>query len=406
MQNSKTFKNFMTVLLKNQEHILTILGGLFVFSLWISRAIPNIMLIPLILVILFGYKKLVWKKLPPFWLFIAALFWMLLMDLTSGNIAADFSVFWRYLLILFSFLIFSQSVKRDFIEYLFLIGAAVAMGGSLINIGVEMYQNPDFILANGITTNKILWLERPYFGFMLSLAIYICLRMVERKKRYIYYLPAFIFFVFTLYISARLAIIADLLLIFIFLIRTDLVRSGFKFMGATVLVILVGTALLFNQNFMQRIIPEKDLEQSFQVFKDYEPRFIIWPCATKLIKEDLNLLTGFKSQPGVEKELYDCYADTIDAKTQKEKRDYYLKSLFNTHNQFLGFFLFGGVFPFLFLLIMFAWIWLSPKTTFDTKMVFLLFFLFFMVENVLDRQLGCYLFGIFAGLYLRPKWEK
>ncbi len=387
------------------QKCLTALTGLFVFMLPLSRAIPTILLIPLLLALFFNYRSLILKKFIPVLLLLAAAVWLLIIALINHSFGQDRSIFSRFLLLFFIFFTCSQVPlkKRLFIEYAFLSGMLIAIIGSSINIGIELYHNPSFMLANGGLINQILWLERPYFGFMMTLSLFICLKNAENRKQHKFYILAILFYAFTLYISARLATGLSTLLILLFLLKNTRIKGKYKLWGGVIFMALLFIGIGFNNSFTARLKLGDNLTQSIKKFEDYEPRFVIWPCSYHIITHKMNLFTGLKSSEKVEHELVSCYQHSI---TKKSKRTYYLHEKFNSHNQFIGFFLLGGIFPFLLLVSVFLWGWFFTNISYQTKIILLLFFVFFMVENVLARQLGCYLFGTFVALYLKPAWQK
>ncbi|HET8886307.1 MAG TPA: O-antigen ligase family protein, partial [Salinimicrobium sp.] len=241
-----------------------------------------------------------------------------------------------------------------------------------------------------------LWLERPYFGIILSLGTFICLKNAEKFKKNDYYLLALLFIGFSIYISARLSILINCLLIFIYLLKSYRIQRNTKIWTGFGFVLLIAIALGLSDNLMSRMKITNDLDKTTHLIKAYEPRFVIWPCAMEIVENDLNLLMGLSGFNEYDEKLTSCYAETIE---KPDKREYYLERKFNTHNQFLDILLIGGILPLLVLILSFFHVWFSKQYSLELKIVFLMFFLFFLVENALHRQLGCYLFGIFVALY-------
>jgi O-antigen ligase len=107
--------------------------------------------------------------------------------------------------------------------------------------------------------------------------------------------------------------------------------------------------------------------------------------------------------------MTDCYVSKIEPGRTK-KINYYKTEKFNTHNQFLDIWLIAGLPGLSILLALFIVPFLKQKTYSEMLTVLVLFFLFMLVENIFQRQIGCFLFGIFLGLYapkeVQLSWSK
>jgi O-antigen ligase len=118
-------------------------------------------------------------------------------------------------------------------------------------------------------------------------------------------------------------------------------------------------------------------------------RIAIYKCALEKIKE--NPILGYGWGQG-EKELRVCY---------KEKSDYLYFKKFNSHNQFLGYYLDGGVIAFTVLLLFLFWQFrhaiINKKYLFFASMIF--FSILMLSENILNRQSGIIVFIFFVLLF-------
>lgn len=388
--------NFSNAIKENAQQITDYLAAFLVFVLPFSTALPNILLIPLILIIGLNFRRIKWTKSYPFLFFGMAISILIVLALYNKTFLDEIDLFSKYFLILFLFILFTQVTNKKYCEYALLLGLIIAMLISSFSIGKQLLENPDFLLDSGKIVNKLLLLERPYFGFMLTVGIFICLKNAEKSSRkYIYYLFSVFFAAFTIYISARLAMGLIGLLFFTYLFKSTQIHRKTKISFGILLALLFIISMGLSNNLMSRMHIKDDLDKTIHLIKVYEPRFVIWPCAVDIALNEMNFLTGLKSNEEVEQQLTQCYSQI----EREGKRQYYLKARFNSHNQFLCFLLLGGIVPFLLLISMFSYTFLSKKNSFELKVLFFLFLSFFMVENVLHRQLGCYLFGIFVALY-------
>lgn len=394
-------KNFQ--LLSNGQKYIDILAAILVLSLPFSTALPNLLLIPLVLLIALNYKKTTWIKSIPVLIFLIITLGLTVSSLFENSFLQDFSLYSKHYLVLLLFFVFLQVKNKKQVEYALLLSVSIAVLISSVAVGIHIWHHPDFLLDHGGIVNELLLLERPYFGFLLVLSVFVCLKNAEKSTRkYDYYLLSFFMAAFSIYISARLAMGLICLLFFVFLFKNAQLQRKIKIWLGIMMALLFAISMGLSDNLISRMRVQDDMNQTIRSIKYYEPRFVIWPCAVDIVQDDFNIWTGLKSYDVVEKKLTMCYGETVK---DKKKRGYYLYIKYNTHNQFLGFLLLGGIIPCLLLWAMFFSAWFSGYS-FELKLLFLLFFAFFLVENVLHRQLGCYLFGIFAALYSRGNFKK
>lgn len=397
-------ENIKSYFTSNYQKSFDLISALLVFFLPISTALPNILLIPLALLVIVNFRKIKPIKSKAIFYFGCSPAFIIVLAIFKGSFLADIDSYTKYFSFFLLLFLFGQVKYLKIIEYSFLTGIFVALIGSSIAVGIHTYENPGFLLDSGGIVNDLLWLERPYFGIMLSLGVFICLKNAEKFRRNDYYLLALLFIGFSVYISARLSILLNCLLIFIFLLRSYRIQRGTKIWTGIVLVLLIGVAMGLSDNLMSRMKITNSWEKTTEKIIEYEPRFIIWPCAIEVMQNDWNVFTGLESFEEVEQKLTACYARTID-KEKEGKLNYYLERKFNTHNQFLDFLLIGGILPFIILLLTFFYVWFSRNYTAEMKIVFLIFFAFFLVENAFHRQLGSFLIGIFMVLYRKKEKE-
>lgn len=387
------------------QNPIDICAALVVLLLPFSTALPNLLLIPLGIVVIINFRDFKWVSSYPLLLLYAALLFIVILGIFNHSFLNDLNLYSRYFLIPVLFLFFTQVKNKKYSEYALLLGVFTTMLISGVQVAVYTWENPGFLLDVGGIVNELLLLDRPYFGFLLTLGVFVCLKNAEKSKRkYDYYLLSILFAAFSIYISARLSIGLICLLFFVFLFKNREVHRKIKIWIGLGLALLFAISLGLSDNLVSRMHLKKEWGQTVRLIKDKEPRVIIWPCGVKIIQHEMNLMTGLMSSKTVEGKLTQCYKEGLI--NRPEKQTYYLNAKFNSHNQFLGFFLLGGIFPFLLLIAMFVFAFASKKNSFEFKLLFLLFLAFFLVENVLYRQLGCYLFGIFIALYANRSQNK
>lgn len=394
---------------ENREMLFALTGGLLVFFIPLSIALTNILLAPLglLLLITFSSKEWVLQKSLPMILYATSVGVMVVLAMIKGSFLADIEIYMRYIAVIFLFLLFSKIKRTDIVENFFLGGLLIAVCIAGFKILKYRAENPDFLFDTGLAIDQVLWENRPLAAFMLVLGIFICLRKISEKSKskWVFYFLTVLFLAFCNYISARLSLLLAIITIVYFLFFRFQISIKIKTLLAAMLFILVSIMVLFNDSLISRtpFDSKSDLDV-ITIAKEREPRSVIWKCASILLKTDSNAFIGIAGYEKYRQDLVNCYGETIV--NSNEQRAYYMESRFNSHNQFLDFWLNGGVLPFVLLFAVFLTAFFSRKIAPDAKWIFFLFFCFFLVENVLYRQMGYYLFGIFVALYHTKAFKK
>ncbi len=404
-------QNLRKYLDQNTDILINISAGLLVFFIPISIALTNIMLIPLLVLVVYdsyNKKKLkLFSTLPVFFVSFSIIS-LSIIAIFKGSFILDIGIYARYFTILLLFALYQRTSKIETIENYYLVGLTVAFVISFLRIVIYKIANPNALFDTGYVIDDMLWGDRPYAAFMLVLAIFICLRRVSLKTKgsWFYLTLVGVFLLFCNFISARLSMGLAILTIVYFIFFRFKVNKKIKFSLSVLFFTAVFVMIIFNKSLILRtpLDKETEFEKIIAVAKDREPRYVIWSCSALLLQTDSNALQGISSYEKYRKDLVDCYGEFIV--NRAEKRQYYMDSRFSSHNQFLDFWLNGGIVPFLFLIAAFISVFLSKKNSADTKWIYFLFFCFLLVENVFYRQIGYYLFGIFAVLYTSTNFKK
>lgn len=394
----KSFFNWFKKNYLSKWGLLELFAVLLVFTLPVSKALSNILLVPVIALMLINYQKIK-IKIPRYLVFLLlAALWLFFMEIWEGTLPEDIRLFRRLGIVFVSFFLIYNIRNKQEIKLSFLAGCLFSVLGSLVTITYYYLTRDDFTLSNGGMINDMLWQDRPYLGFSMVLGIYLVLiSPIPWFKKVYNYGIAFILLFFIVLIAARLAIILGVGVFVYHFISTSFISRRNKIIGSLAFFILLLSGVTLNPNIKERMKIKNSWETTYAQFVDFEARFVIWPCAVEVLKKDNNWVTGIKNREEIREELSNCYAASIQG--NKSKKKYFLKTAFYEDNQFLSFFLWGGFVPFLLLLAFFVFGWISKKPTSHAKAVLLLFFFFFMATNVLTRQLGCFLLGSFLGLY-------
>jgi hypothetical protein len=395
---------------KNQL-LISHLAGLILFFLPLSKAIPNILLLPFSIIVVYSImqQKKIKCFIEPQIIFIGfAVLILFVLAIVKGSLISDLTIFIRYFTLITLFFLFSFVKKIRLVENYYLIGIIIAMFLSGYNIINYLNQNPYFLFTTGETINEILWEDRPYASFSIVIAVFICLRRLSLnpKKNWSFIILFLLLFGFCSYISARLSIFLSIVTFYYFLFWRTNISKYIKFVIILFSIIILSTSFIINKALIARtpLDSETKIEKIISKAKDREPRYVIWSCSKKILQNELIFWYGFTSYTEYRSNLVECYGNFIV--NREEKKEYYIKSRYNSHNQFFDFWLNGGIFPFLFLFASFMHVFFSNKINSNVKFIYFLFFCFFLIENVIYRQMGYYLFGIFAVLYNNIQTQK
>jgi O-antigen ligase len=306
----------------------------------------------------------------------------------------DYSIFTRFLIILIiPFPL--QVVSRNKIAIAIVISNFLAIVIALFNTIIYFIKHKNIPFENGEVVNKILVIDRPYLGFFSLIAIIMCFYLIKQMPKYKLGLLviSFALFVFIILIVARLSLITFFALGLIYLLFYSKF-SIFKKIILVVSIISIIFVILFSyKNMTNRFFTNTSIER----IKLYDPRVDIWDCAYRITQEnDFNFILGCKSHQFISNKLVDCYK--TKSENDLQRRQWFIDTRFNTHNQFIDFYLAGGLIALvLFLYFIFEIVKTSRNNFYFFSLVIsLVLFLFF--ENVFQRQLGCYLIGIILTL--------
>jgi O-antigen ligase len=257
--------------------------------------------------------------------------------------------------------------------------------------------------ADGWATNAVLVLERPYAGIFSIICIILSFDQIllrtKGKQLFIASLLLSIFFVF--FISIRISIVTLFILFLLYGLFYLKVYWKKKAIFSMVIFFIFITVFLLNKNIAKRFFIDDNLNQTFKTTVKFEPRVIIWSCASDISKqENFSVLFGTDSYSNIKQSLTKCYSEKL---SDYSRRNWFVETSFNTHSQFIDLYLIGGIFAILlFALFLINSLLISYKD-FCSVAIIISFLMFFLIENVFHRQFGCFIFTIFTSLYLNRK---
>ncbi|MGK0307368.1 MAG: O-antigen ligase [Urechidicola sp.] len=250
--------------------------------------------------------------------------------------------------------------------------------------------------------DEVLIIDRLYLGFLCVLSIIVSLGLIGNKyskNNKWYFANIILNILFVLLISSRVAIILLIVLFFFKIFYSKRKKEYLFFLFGIIGIIVIAFSL--NKNLQERFFYTQSTKanQSYiEHIKSWEPRFVIWNCNYSISQKGDFLLTGLGFNKTNEL-LVACYSDDIK---KKNKRVYFIKRGFNTHNQFIDFLLSTGFLGFLLFSFLLILLFYKNKKSYFKTALFISIFAFAFIESFFHRQLGAYVFAIVMILILFP----
>ncbi len=375
----------------------------------VLSAAPNVMLITLVLLGFFIIKKseikAFVKKEKSYAIFLVFFCVIIVFSLINGEIKNDLFLFQKLAipLILIPLIIPLKTIIH--VKITFIVAVFLAILISIYNIVVFINDTGEFSFSQGNFINEVLISERLYLGFtcvislVLSLHLYSNTLKLKKGVRLLFLFNAVIILLFLLVIAARIAIISAVF-VFIYFIYSQY-KSRYKFIIAFGLIFFLALFFLVNPNLSKRFFHSNDTytDSLFEKIKKREPRYEIWNCSLGLIDYNKELIIGH-GYYNTKELLVNCYANNIKDKARKE---WFVNSRFNTHNQFFDILLSSGFIALVLFLLYLYDLMIINRFSFLVISLLGVLFLVMLVENILHRQVGCYLFAFSSILLLKSR---
>ena len=375
-----------------------------IFVLPFSAAIPNVLLAVALLAFLVSFRRSDLNKVKqsPFLLFNLFVLYLVIKSVINGDLLSDLKYFSVYLIICLVPVLISKVDNILLLKRTALVSINLTISISIVQIFIFHNKFGYFPFTHGWAVNWVLWLERPYAGIFSILSIILSLDLLvnTKKHRSWYAASLFVSVLFIFFMSARMSMLTCIIggtIYILFYLKRPIFQRAIFF---AVILLTIVIAAFNSRNITKRFFIKDSVSQTIQGAKAEEPRVVIWSCAYKMAGSDeFNLLSGLASYSDIKNSFNECFGTIED----QSKRDFFINNGFNAHNQFIDFFLIGGLLgislftAFLIALIMYV------RQNFFALSIVLAFILFLLVENVFFRQFGAYLFSIFVALYITQK---
>lgn len=367
---------------KLREILFSILGVTVVF--WPLGALYSYVLLVFIgFYYLRTERRINWET----FIFAPFFFLILLCSIAKGNIYQEIDLVSKILMFsLCPFVLVGMSKKELMIGLkCFLISIVITDLYSIFRL-LHFFNNSnyEFTTSNFGHLNEAIGFERPYIGFKNAIAFSILLFWNKRVMwEWFRWSALVITGGYIALVSARLGL--GLIFISIFLYVVSQIRSFKWILLSMVSLIVLTLVIIFN-------VPS--LKDRFGGLNK-DPRILIWSNAMKVVESPrYNFLWG---NPSIgQKDIIEITTHGIvNEMNEPLWKDFYEERRFNSHNQYLFLFLYGGLLLVSSLIIPLLYIgWKSMGSEPFFIFSLLSVCLFFLVENVLERELGTIFIGI------------
>lgn len=367
-----------------------------------ARALPNFLLLLLLLIFPIIIKKEDFKKLNKkstlfFTLFI---FYLFFNSVFSGRLEGDISVLKKIIIPLGLVILYLPIQDFKKLNKAIIFSSFAAIAYSCVQFVIIVNQTGTFNLAFFQETVDSLLIERVYLGFLCILSILVAYQSLkpEFHPNNKYYLASILLTVLYLFIIiSKVAIVI--------LVTTLLLRRFYGKHKKLRLLISLGLLLLIG------VFGYNSIEKQFEKitsFKDsaaisatessmpWTNRLLIWDCAYKVITKNPNSFLGIGFRT-TNKQLLSCYETNIKYTNTK---NLFLDKKYNTHNQYLDFYLSSGILSMIFFLVILFTLFIKNRQYFFPTALLASIVIFGMFENYFHRQMGAYYFGFILVILL------
>jgi O-antigen ligase len=356
------------------------------------RALPNILLGILVIVFPYIVRKDDFKKLvkKPALLFLTFFVFLVANSFFNGRIEEDFYILKKILIGVGLVLLYIPVQNFKVIDKAIIFSALAAMLFSLVNVFL-LNDISSFEITNPI---DILLVDRLYLGLLSVLSILVSNKSIRpgfhpNNQYYLANIILNVAFIFT--IGSKLAIV---MLLAVLVVRQFYGPKKKLRLLITLGVVVIASLFVYTsdnssiKNYFSgaEISKEKRYEEaSLHV----QFRKIIWNCAYKMgVDEGSNFFgIGFKN---TNDKLAECYEQII---ADSETKNWFRSNRFNTHNQFLDFYLSTGLVGLVLFVGILLALFLQYRKQFFPVALIVTIVLFGLAENFLHRQIGAYYFG-------------
>ncbi len=368
------------------------------------RALPNILVAILVVTFPFVVKREDFQRLKsiPIFLFLGFLVYLCINSILSSRFDEDLNIIKKVMLAAGLAILYipvndvnSPNGRTGKITSAIIFSALAAIIFSIYNFVLITDATGSFSLVDSPQIIESLLIDRLYLGLLCTLSIVISFQAI--KKRYHpnnnYYLAnIFVNLLFIILIGSKIALIS----LFVLLLLQQFYgqRKIWKIAIASLAIVAVIGLFFFIKNersYQNSSVPEnhKSPPAFIENSLTYELRAVVWESAAEVLKKVGFTLTGIGFD-----ETKDRLAENFEHSIQNpQKREQFIAQRYNTHNQFLDFYLSAGFLALILFLVFIAGSFLSTRKQFLPTAMISLLTMYCLVENLFNRQIGAYYIG-------------
>lgn len=360
------------------------------------RALPNILLAILLVAFPFIVKKDDFKKLKslPIAIFLLLFTYLCLDSFLSGRLSDDFNIIKKVMIAVGLAILYIPIADVKRINSAIIFSSLAAIIFSVYNFVLITDATVSFVLVDSPQIVESLLIDRLYLGLLSTFSILISYQAIQKKyhPNNNYYLANILINVlFIVLIASKIAVVSLFILL--------LIKQFYGQRKIWKILIAIGTiATVVGLFFIiknEKNIPINQSENNkntpaiIEKSMTYELRAVVWRCAQNIAQQEGFLLTGMGFDTTKEK-LVSCYEAQIANPKKKER---FVSERYNTHNQFLDFYLSAGFLALLIFLLFIGISFISNRKQFLPTAILSILLIYCMVENLFHRQMGAYYVG-------------
>ncbi len=275
-----------------------------------------------------------------------------------------------------------------------ILSALAAIVFSIYNFVLITDATGSFALGDSPQVVESLLVDRLYLGLLCTFSIVISFQAIQKKyhPNNNYHLANIIInLLFIVLIASKIAIIS----LFVLLLLRQFYgqRKIWKIVIAiAAIAAVVGLFFIIKSEMSSKHNPvtsHNDPPAFIENSLTYELRAVVWECAAAVISEEGFNLSGIGFDE-TKNRLVSCYKSDI---TNSQKRENFVSERYNTHNQFLDFYLSAGFIALLLFLAFIGISFLSIKKQFFPMAMLAILIMYCFMENMFHRQIGAYYIG-------------
>lgn len=367
------------------------------------RALPNILVAILVIAFPFIVKREDFKKLRsiPILLFLCFLVYLCLNSFFSGRLEADFNIIKKVMIAAGLAILYipvndvnSPGGRIGKINGAIIFSALAAIIFSVYKFVLLTDATGSFALGDSPEIIESLLIDRLYLGLLCTLSIVISFQAIRKEyhPNNNYYLAnIFINLLFIILIGSKIALISLFVLVLVWQFYGQ--RKFWKVViaiGAIVAVVGLFFILKNERDNQSKSIENRKSPPAFiENSLTYELRAVVWESAADIINEEGFTLSGIGFDETKDR-LVTSYESKI---SNPQKRNRFVSQGYNTHNQFLDFYLSAGFIALLLFLIFVGVSFISTRKQFLPTAMLAILVMYCFVENLFNRQIGAYYVG-------------